>query len=239
MAIWQRIRDTLIEEIEQGYLIAGGRLPGDNELAIRFGVNRHTVRRALLYLQDEGLVRSERGRGTFVVENAIAYRFGAQTRFEENLLENKRLPSRRLLSVVEFAAPDRIAKQLQIEVGAPMLLATLLGEANGVPIHLYKVHFPLGRLPEIREVIKALPVDCSAPFSLADLLEKIGIKGFRRKEVRLRSRLPEPEEARHLKMSMHDPIMETAILTVDDNDVPLFFGITYYCSSRIEFILGY
>jgi GntR family transcriptional regulator, phosphonate transport system regulatory protein len=239
MAIWQNIRDTLVEEIEQGILAAGGRLPGDNELAVRFGVNRHTVRRALSRLQAEGLVRSERGRGTFVVEDAIAYRFGAQTRFEENLLENQRIPSRRLVSSVEFAAPEHLARQLRIKAGAPILLATLLGEADGVPVHLYKVHFPLQRLPAIGDAIKALPVARSARVSLGDLLGKAGIKNFRRRTARIRCRLPDLEEARHLKMSAHDPILESDILTVSDRGVPLFFGVTCYCGSRIEFVLDY
>jgi GntR family transcriptional regulator, phosphonate transport system regulatory protein len=239
MAIWENIRDTLVGEIEQGALSAGGRLPGDNELALRFGVNRHTVRRALSHLQTEGLVRSERGRGTFVVEDAIAYRFGAQTRFEENLLENKRVPSRRLLSIVEFPASQRIARQLRIKTGAPVLLATLLGEADGIPVHMYKVHFPIDRIPAIRDVIKALPVASSAKISLTGILGKIGVKTFRRKAVRIRCRLPQIEEARHLKMSKHDPIMETDILNIDDDGTPLFFGTTTYCGSRIEFILDY
>ncbi len=174
-----------------------------------------------------------------MVEDAIAYRFGAQTRFEENLLENKRLPSRRLLSVVEFGAPTRIARQLRIKAGAPVLMATLLGEADGVPIHLFKVYFPTERFPAIGDVIKALPVARSAKVSLPDLLGKVGVKNFRRKNVRIRCRLPEAEEARHLKMSMHDPIMESDVLNVDDNEAPLFFGTTYYCGSRIEFILDY
>lgn len=239
MSIWQSIRDTLVEEIEQGVLAAGGRLPGDNELAVRFGVNRHTVRRALAHLQTEGLLRSERGRGTFVVEDAIAYRFGAQTRFEENLLENKRIPTRSVLSVIEFAAPDKVARQLQIKAGAPILLVTLLGEADGVPIHLYKVNFAVERLPGISDLIKALPVGRSAKISLTGLLKKAGIDVFSRKNVRIRCRLPEQEEARHLKMSSNDPVMETEILTIDEKGMPLFSGYTVYCGSRIEFILEY
>lgn len=239
MAIWQSIRDTLVEEIEQGVLAAGGRLPGDNELAVRFGVNRHTVRRALAHLQTEGLLRSERGRGTFVVEDAIAYRFGAQTRFEENLLENKRRPSRSVLSAIEFPAPDKVARQLKIKAGAPILLVTLLGEADGVPIHLYKASFPAERLPGMGELIRAFPIGRSANISLTGLLKKAGVEVFSRKNIRIRCRLPDQEEARHLKMSLTDPVMETEILTIGKSGVPLFSGYTVYCGSRIEFVLEY
>ena len=43
---WRRIADDLERAITSGELAAGTRLPGENEIAARFGVNRHTVRRA-------------------------------------------------------------------------------------------------------------------------------------------------------------------------------------------------
>ena len=239
MAVWQSISDTLIDEIEKGVLTAGGRLPADADLAIRFGVNRHTVRRALSHLQAQGLVRSERGRGTFVVEDAIAYRFGAQTRFEENLRANMRIPSRRLLSFAEYGAPEAVARQLRIKPGDPVLMATLLGEADGIPVHLFRAYFSCRRFPGIGDVFKSLPVARSSNVSLADLLAKVGVKSFRRKAARLRCRLPDTEEARHLGMSRSDPILDTEILNVDEKNRPVFFGVTCYCGSRIEFVFDY
>ncbi|WP_164833254.1 MULTISPECIES: phosphonate metabolism transcriptional regulator PhnF [Sinorhizobium] len=239
MAIWQNISDTLVKEIEGGVLEPGGRLPGDVELATRFGVNRHTVRRALSHLQARGLVRSERGRGTFVVEDAIAYHFGTQTRFEQNLLENMRVPTRQLLSSIAYPAPAAIADQLQIKAGSPILTVTLLGEANGIPIHYALIHFPVERFPDVGEVFSRIPVGQSLRLSLSELVAELGVKNFRRKAVRIRCRMPEAEEARHLKMSAQDPVFQLEILNVDDTDVPVFFGVTAYCGSRVDFILDY
>ncbi len=46
-------------------------------------VNRHTVRRAMAELAVRGLVRTERGSGTFVKTDKLDYRIGRRTRFSE------------------------------------------------------------------------------------------------------------------------------------------------------------
>src|SRR5262249_57391295 len=122
-SLWSQIGKALAEEIEAGLIPAGSRLPADSDLAARFGVNRHTVRRALRHLQDEGLLRSERGRGTFVVDDVMDYRLGARTRFTENLLAARRVPGRKLLSAALLPAPSRVAEHLGLDPGSPVVLA--------------------------------------------------------------------------------------------------------------------
>ncbi len=64
--IWQVIAETLRAELADGRYAPGEKLPTEAQLAGRFGVNRHTVRRALSELGTEGLVWSRRGAGVFV-----------------------------------------------------------------------------------------------------------------------------------------------------------------------------
>ncbi len=54
--------------METGAYQYGDKLPSENELAIRFGVSRQTVRQAVGVLESEGLVRRVRGSGTFVAD---------------------------------------------------------------------------------------------------------------------------------------------------------------------------
>ena len=81
---WRQIAETLSEDVAEARF-ADGRLPTEPELATRFGVNRHTVRRAVGVLADQGLVRVEQGRGTFVASGHIDYLVGRRTRFSANL----------------------------------------------------------------------------------------------------------------------------------------------------------
>jgi GntR family transcriptional regulator, phosphonate transport system regulatory protein len=66
VAVWRQIEQILAAEIAASGFGEDGRLPSEGELAKRFDVNRHTVRRAMLGLAALGLVSVEQGRGTFV-----------------------------------------------------------------------------------------------------------------------------------------------------------------------------
>src|SRR3954452_19929942 len=70
----KRIRDDLVAEIESGVLGEHARIPGEVDLAARYGVTRMTVRQALNNLVNDGLLVRRRGVGTFVAENAARRR---------------------------------------------------------------------------------------------------------------------------------------------------------------------
>jgi GntR family transcriptional regulator, transcriptional repressor for pyruvate dehydrogenase complex len=57
----------LRNRIVDGVIQPGGKLPSENTLIGEFGVSRTVVRAALTRLQAEGLVETERGRGSFAL----------------------------------------------------------------------------------------------------------------------------------------------------------------------------
>ena len=73
---------------------AGEKLPGETEIAETYRVNRHTVRRALATLAERGLVRAERGSGTYVEAARLAYPLRSRTRFSEIVGAGGREPRR-------------------------------------------------------------------------------------------------------------------------------------------------
>ena len=84
-ALWQQIHETLTREIGSGNYPRGQKLPTEAVLARRFDVNRHTIRRALPLLQEDGLIHVRQGAGAFVSHGQIDYRLGEKTRFSQNL----------------------------------------------------------------------------------------------------------------------------------------------------------
>ena len=60
-AIWRSIYETLKAELKEGVYPAGSKLPTESTLSQRFKVNRHTLRRALGALEEEGILSARRG----------------------------------------------------------------------------------------------------------------------------------------------------------------------------------
>ena len=59
------LMEDLKERILSGQIRPGDRMPSENELAESNGISRHTVRKALAILENEGYITAEHGRGTF------------------------------------------------------------------------------------------------------------------------------------------------------------------------------
>ena len=60
------VADTLRREIARGVFQDGQTLMTEEDLRLRFGVSRQTVRQAISLLEDDGLVDRRRGSGTYV-----------------------------------------------------------------------------------------------------------------------------------------------------------------------------
>ena len=66
-----QLKKHLVAELADGRMRPGEALPSEVRLAEQFEVSRPTVRRALSEMEQEGLIRRERGRGTFVNDDAL------------------------------------------------------------------------------------------------------------------------------------------------------------------------
>jgi GntR family transcriptional regulator, phosphonate transport system regulatory protein len=236
IALWRQISKTLAQEIGDGVHAPGGRLPASADLAARFGVNRHTVLKAVSHLQDEGYVRTERGGGIYV-ERVIPYRMGPRSRLEENLLELNRVPGREILSMVEMPAPRAVALALAIAIGDSVTFVRVLGTADAMPISYNLNYFASNRLPGIADAFRARLGKPDADCSTARVLASLGVADFRRKTIKIRTRSPDADEARLLKMASADNVLEVNVVNVDQHDQPIVYGVTAFCGSRVEFVL--
>lgn len=65
------LKESLKNDILSGIYQPGDKIPSEHQLVDRFGVSRHTVRKALSILEDEGYIVAKHGKGTFCTERAI------------------------------------------------------------------------------------------------------------------------------------------------------------------------
>jgi GntR family transcriptional regulator len=68
--IFSQVADRLAEEIAEGALAEGDRVPSSNELAAFYRINPATAAKGINVLADDGLLEKRRGIGMFVAAGA-------------------------------------------------------------------------------------------------------------------------------------------------------------------------
>ena len=229
VAQWRQIADTLRNEIEDNSLAPGARLPTEARLAARFGVNRHTARRALEELSRGGLLRIEQGRGTFVADDVLDYVVGARTRFSEWIRRHNREPSGHVLTLRETPAGADVAAGLAIPVGEPVVVFERIGRADERPVSLASHYFPLSRLPGMLDALKREP-------GISAALASVGVPDYLRRSTRVSARLPSAFEAKCLSMARGLPLLVCENVNVDRAGRIIEYGIARYPTPRVEIV---
>jgi GntR family phosphonate transport system transcriptional regulator len=225
-AIWKSIADSLTTDIAGDKYAPGDKLPTEAELSARFGVNRHTVRRALQDMSEKGLVLSRRGAGVFVASKPADYPIGRRVRFTQNLRAAGRSASREIIVLETRGADVREAEALNIAPGDSVHVYEGLSKADGQPIALGRSVFPAARVPDILSVLN----DVS---SVTDALARCGISDYTRASTRLTAKLATPTQALHLRLRDNAPILRTVNINVDPNGVPIEYGHTWFAGDRV------
>lgn len=230
IAMWQRIANELSAEIAGGYGSGAERLPTEHALAMRYRVNRHTVRRAIAALVQAGLVRVERGRGTFVQTGAIDYALGRRTRFSENLRRLSLHPSGELIRSETLAAPPAIAKPLKLRPGTAVILIETLGRGDGMPISIGAHYFPARRFAGIVAAWQDTR-------SITAALAACGVADYTRLATRIYARPADGDESRSLEQSPGRPVLVTESVNVDSAGRPVEFGVARFAADRVQFVV--
>ncbi|HEX4107302.1 MAG TPA: GntR family transcriptional regulator [Solirubrobacteraceae bacterium] len=144
-----RAREALLSAIRAG-AFPGGRLPPEEELAVRLGVSRTTVRSALQALQEVGLISRARGRGTWINQHLLraSMRLNRLVPFTELIEQCGHRASVDLQrSRVAPASEDpEGAAALGLKPGEPCLMVQRLLRAGGVPVIAILDVVPVHRL---------------------------------------------------------------------------------------------
>ncbi len=86
--LFTQIAERLSEDIAEGVLAEGERVPSTNELAAYYRINPATAAKGISLLIDDGLLEKRRGIGMFVAEGARARLLAARRRqFAERYVE--------------------------------------------------------------------------------------------------------------------------------------------------------
>jgi len=225
--LWSQIAESIAEDIGLGGVGPGARLPTEQQLARRFGVNRHTVRRALQALEQRGLVRSEQGRGTFVEDDVVTMALGRRTRFSQGADSDATTRSQQLVRSYQLPARRAAAKALGVKAGTPLTCLEILGSIAGRPVVLGYHHFVADRFPGLAELYDEVR-------SVTGCLEVFGIADYTRANTVITADLPGAAQARLLKQPANRPVLCTEWLNVDQAGRPVEYGVTLHAGDRTQ-----
>jgi GntR family transcriptional regulator, phosphonate transport system regulatory protein len=229
VTLWRQIVARLKADIASGAYKPGMRLATEAALSASFGVNRHTVRRALEELSRDGLVRVEQGRGSFVAEDVLDYNVEARTRFSEWIRRHNKEPSGIVRQLREIAAEQRVAAGLGVRGGSRVILLERLGLADNRPVSLARHYFPAARLKGMLQALQATS-------RITDALRSVGIDDYLRQQTRVTARLPTQTEAELLRMARNRPVLITENVNVDRDGAIIEFATGCYPTPRVQIV---
>ena len=135
IAKYYRIGQYLQQQIIDGKFPPNQQLPTEEVLTNEFGVSRGTVRKAIELLEQQGLVRREQGRGTFVTDPSEKGLAGfVLSDFAKEMQQQQRVPTTQVLLQAVIAAPAEIAPHLNLALGDPIIHIQRLRLADNRPI---------------------------------------------------------------------------------------------------------
>ena len=124
----------LRDQIERGELQPGDQIPTEDALGEKYRVSRGTVRQAIAILVNQGLIRREQGRGTFVNAPLAGPTFFTLTSFNDDMRRQDRQPDTRLLTAETVPASDEVSRRLAITQGEPCMHIVRLRLADNKPV---------------------------------------------------------------------------------------------------------
>jgi GntR family phosphonate transport system transcriptional regulator len=188
------------------------------------------VRRALATLAERGLVRAERGSGTYVEAPRLAYPLRSRTRFSEIVGAGGREPRGQLIGSSEEFATREVARQLGLKTGAPLLRIEALRLADRTPICVATTWLAAERFPDAARIYESVR-------SMTKVLEHFGIRDYRRASTRATAAIVDATDAARLDLGLGRPILVVDSTDVDADGRPLLTSRARFAADRVEFVV--
>jgi GntR family transcriptional regulator len=246
--IYRQIADDLRQQIESGALARGSQLPTELELRDRYEASRNTVRDAVKWLMNLGLVETRPGQGTFVVEKIDPFitnlsaelesGFGGEsTAYASGVAARNRKLVTTTPRVEILQAVGVIGSELGLDEGSAVVSRHQRRLIDGTPLSLQTTFYPM-RLVEQGAVrlIQAVDMHAGVVRYLEDVL---GIKqvGWRDK---ITVRPPDQNEAAFFKLPEDGRVAVFEILETgfDEQSRPIRLTVSVYPADRNQFTVS-
>lgn len=150
--LYEQLYERLVTLLENGEWKPGEQIPPELELVEQFGVARVTVRRALADLVQEGRLVRQAGKGTFVAVPKIERRLMNVSSFTARLEGAGMRAGAHVVATEVLPATHRLAQELDVAEGAPLVAITRVRTSDGEPLALETSYISLDRCPGLDQI---------------------------------------------------------------------------------------
>jgi GntR family transcriptional regulator len=252
---YRKIANDLRDQIESGELAHSTRLPTEQELQKQYAASRNTVRDAVKWLINLGLVQTRPGQGTFVVDEITPFRTaltdvpelpevaegpeagigGEWDAYSAEVSAEGRKPEQSEPQVEIKKATGVIAAELQLDKGSTVVVRHQRRFIDGEPYSLQTTFYPI---KFVEKGATDLIRDDDIPDGAVRYLKKrlsIQQMGWR---DRITVRPPDRNEAAFFGLAEDGRIavFETFRTGYDESLHPLRLTVTVYAADRNQFV---
>ncbi|GAA4228354.1 DNA-binding GntR family transcriptional regulator [Streptosporangium album] len=220
--LYFQVAEQISEAIQRGDLTPGSRLDNEILLADRLGLSRPTIRQAIQYLVDKGLLVRKRGVGTQVVHGQVK-RSVELTSLYDDLRRAGQEPATRVVALESGPVDDRMAAILGVVPGTEVLRMERIRYAAGEPLALLHNWLPAGLAPLTAAGLQER--------GLYELLRSAGVR-MRVANQRIGARAATATEARLLDERRGVPLLTMIRTTYDDQGRAVEHGSHLYRASH-------
>ncbi len=202
-----RVIDLIHEAVLAGDFLPDEPLPAERDLAIALHTSRNSLRDALQRLAHSGLVRRERGRGTYVLIRSPVQRIDEPRYFERAFAPARSVSADedhigfRVLDVGCSPCPAVLARLLDLPRGGQVIRLERLVLVANRPVGYWTCYVPCHPSSDLNSIRWHEPL----PFD--DLINRHLPDASLTEHVALQARRPTPTSARHLQIGSTDPVL--------------------------------
>lgn len=148
ISLYLQVKDTIIKRIQEKIWKPNSMIPTENELMEEFNVSRTTIRQAISFLVQDGILEKKQGKGTFIKPGIFVGSLGKLKGFAEEAIENGVFPSSKLLQVQTTGNLQAEKSMLKLPTDENIVVIERLRFANQTPVAVERSCWPndIGKL---------------------------------------------------------------------------------------------
>lgn len=230
MPKYLQISAWLRELIQSGRYERGASLPSEVELSKICQVNRNTLRQAIAELTAAGMLRKEKGLGTFVCAEAplaVTHKLKSISSFSADLQELGIRERTRIIKKSLEGAGDQVAKKLILSPNGKVAVIRRIRSGNEVPFIYEESYLPGSTFRDILEM------DLTG--SMYQIINDRFNVTLARSDQTIRAVNLKGRIASYLNLPVNSAAFFMESLTYDENNVPVELLYSYYRGDKYVF----